>query len=374
MKFKKWVALFLILALAVPAAGCDNGDEEEAEAAVSVLVAQAEQGLISRANVLSGTVAPRAEVQVVPKMAGKVASVTVDIGDRVQAGQTLLRFDAPETAAQLRQAQAGVSAARSTLEQARLNLQQAEKEYERAKNLYEQDIIAESELEKAELNYKIARDQAQESSRAQLEQAEGQLEAAQISRDNIVLTAPLSGFVAARNVDPGEMASQSQPSFSIVDIDTVRIDIQAAEKQINRIRSGQEVTVWVDAAGEETRTGRVTRIAPAADPQTKKYTVRVELDNPGQLLKPGMFAEVDFSTADDVQVIVPRDAVFQQDGVDGLFVFAEGKVEYREVEVGPSDGVSIAVVEGLEAGEMVVVSGQEVLEDGDEVEATELED
>jgi len=373
---RRMLALVLILGLIGALFGCAGAGEEQVQEeakALPVYVARAEMGRLSRGEVLTGKVAPRQEINVVPKMVGKVAAVTVDVGDRVRAGQVLLRFEVPELEARLRQAEAAVAAAESSLTQAKLGLKQAQDHYERMKYLFDQGAIPAAEFEKVELDYELARNQAENLRPAQLRQAEAQLELAQANLDNAVVTAPIAGLVAARNVDPGELASQTTPVFTIVDIDQVRVEVNASEKLVNRIETGQEVKVKVEAASSEALTGKVTRVAPAADPRTGAYPVRIELPNPEHRLKPGMFAEVDFGTAADEQVLVPRDAVFQRAGVNAVFVYAGGRVEFREVVPGPSDGRMIAVLEGLEAGETVVISGQDVLEDGMPVEARGLE-
>lgn len=347
--------------------------EPEKVTVVPVLVAQAEMGRLSRGDVLTGKVVPRTEINLVPKMAGIVAVVPVVVGDRVRAGQTLLRFEAAELEAQLRQAEAGVAAAESGLVQAELAWEQAQADYERMKFLFDQGAIPAADFEKVKVNYKLARDRAEDQVPAQLQQAEAQRDFVQANLENAVVTAPIAGLVAARNVDPGELASQAVPVLTIVDIDRVRVAVDAPGKLVNQLRIGQEAAVQVVAAVPEPLSGEIISIAPAVDPRTRAYPVEIELPNPDHLLKPGMFAKVDLGAADDERVLVPRDAVFQRAGVDAVFVYADGRVELREIVPGASDGRMMAVFEGLAAGEVVVVSGPEVLEGGMEVEAQSSE-
>ncbi|AZK60664.1 efflux RND transporter periplasmic adaptor subunit [Candidatus Desulforudis audaxviator] len=374
---RRWLVLVVVLGLLFTLNGCERagteGQGKEGAAAVPVFVAQAEMGRLSRGDVLTGKVAPRTEVKLVPKMAGKVAAVTVDVGDRVRAGQTVVLLDAVELRAQLTQAEAGVAAAESGLFQAELAFKQAQADYERMKFLHDQGAIPDADFEKAELNFKLARDRAENLAPAQLQQARGQLEFVRANYNNATLTSPVSGLVAARNVNPGEMASPGVPVLTLIDIDLVRVEVNASEKLVNQIKVGQEVRVRVAAASAEPLTGKVVSIAPAADARARTYPVKVELPNPGHLLKAGMFAEVDFGTEADKNVLVPRDAVFQRSGAHFVFVHAGGRIELREVVPGPSDGRMVAVLKGLEAGEDVVVSGQEALEDGMKVQASRLE-
>jgi cobalt-zinc-cadmium efflux system membrane fusion protein len=368
------LALVVLPGLLFTLLGCGAVPVEPDETAVvPVLVAQAEMGQLSRGDILTGKVVPRTEINLVPKMAGIVAAVPVAVGDRVQAGRILLRFEAAELEAQLRQAEAGVAAAESGLVQAELALKQAQADYERMKLLFDQGAIPAADFEKVEVNYELARDRADDQMPAQLQQAEAQRDLVRANLENAVVTAPIAGLVVTRNVDPGELASQAVPVLTIVDIDRVRVVVDAPGKLVNRLRIGQEVAVRITAAAPEPLSGEIISIAPAIDPQTRAYLVEIELPNPDHLLKPGMFAEADLGAADDEQVLVLRDAVFQRAGVNAVFVYADGRVELREIVPGASDGRMMAVLEGLAAGEVVVVSGPGVLNDGMEVEAQSSE-
>lgn len=363
--------LVLLLAAGLLVAGCGGGEEEtEVDGAVLVAVAEAEKGLLSRGDVLTGKVEAQSELNLVPKMPGKVEAVPVKVGDRVAAGQLLMQLESTDFQAQVRQAEAGLAAAQSGLRQAELNREDAARNYERMKLLFEQGAIPAAEFEKVELGYKIAVDQAENLAPAQLKQAQAGLEAAQSALNNTVLTSPIAGIVAARNVDPGELASQTMPAFTVINLDSVLVRVGASEQQVNKIKGGQEVKVLIKAVSEQPFTGVVTSISPATDMQTRSYPVKVQIANPDHLIKPGMFAEVDLSTAESEAILVPRDAVVHRGGQSAVFVLngEETAVEYREIKTGGSDGLHIAVLEGLEEGEKVVVSGQDTLEDGTEVE------
>lgn len=410
-----WVVLLGLLAFL---SGCkaESGAVETTETAVPVIVARAEMGLLSRGDLLSGMVAPRTEINLVPKMGGRVATVTAEAGDRVRAGQTVVRLEATELQAAVAQAEAGLAMARAGGEQSRLAVVQArtgeeqarialdqaqaaydlaQSNYERGRFLLEQGAIPQAEfeqrfqepynrarggLEQARVGIEQARvmlEQAvnnyEQALPAQAAQAEAALALARANYANSIINSPLNGIVAARHIEPGAMAAPSMPVLTIIDIDHVRVEVQVSEKLVNRLQSGQEVPVRIGAVAAEPFNGKIVSVAPAADPRTRTYTVKVELPNPEHWLKPGMFAEVDFGTADGENVLVPRDAVFQRGGVDAVFVYAAGRVNLREVVTGASDGRLVAVLAGLAAGEMVVTSGQDALKDGMAVEVPGLE-
>uniref|UniRef100_A0A7C2E1P0 Efflux RND transporter periplasmic adaptor subunit n=1 Tax=Ammonifex degensii TaxID=42838 RepID=A0A7C2E1P0_9THEO len=218
-------------------------------------------------------------------------------------------------------------------------------------------ITAAGALKTAEAAYRQAVDQKENLAPAQLAQAQAALSAARTNQANTVVTAPISGMVASRNVDPGELASPQAPALAIVALDPVLVEIGAAEGQISRLKVGQEVEVFISAARTTPFRGKVKSISPAPDPRSKAYTVKVTVPNPAHLIKPGMFAEVALGASTEA-VLVPQDAVVMRDNTPVLFVVQGNKAILRRVETGASDGRKIEIRKGLQPGERVVVSGQ----------------
>ena len=369
---KGWVVGLTVLTAAVIFLGGCGKKEGAAPAAevVPVSLAEAKMGRLSRGDVLAGKVAPAAEVNLVPKMAGKVAAVLVDVGDRVRAGQVVLRLDAAELEAAVRQAEAALALAESNLRQAQMDYEVAAANWERAKVLLEHEALSEAEFQaKYELPYKAAKERTEKLAPAQVRQAEAALALAKANLANSVLTSPIDGFVTARNVDPGELASPSMPVLTVADIDRVVVEAGASEQQVNRLEKGRKVKVYISAVRAEPFEGVIASISPAADPRTNMYNLKVEIPNPQHAIKPGMFAEIDLGVAGEA-VLVPRDAVVTRDDVTAVFVVVQDKAVLRKVETGLSDGRNIAVQKGLAPGEKVVVAGQERLEDGTKVKVT----
>lgn len=384
-------AVLAILVLA--GAGCsDRQGRDEKSAAVPVRTVKAASGRLSRGDILTGKVAAEVEVNLAPKIPGKVGAVMVDVGQEVKAGQVVLRLDAPEIEAAVRQAEAavrvaeagmnqaalGVERAKAALEQAQENHRLAEANYNRGKLLLEQEAISDADFEArfeqpyinaagalktAEAAYRQAVDQKENLAPAQLEQARAALTVAQTNYANTVVTAPVGGTVTARNVDPGELASPQVPAVTIVKIDTVVIEAGASDRQVNKLKVGQEAKVDVDAVRNTPFAGRITSISPATDQRAKNYVVKVAVGNPGHLLKPGMFAEVEAGIASE-GILVPCDAVSKKGYTTVVFIVKSNKAVLREVEIGESDGRSSIVKRGLSPGDLVVVTGQDRLDDG----------
>jgi len=148
----------------------------------------------------------------------------------------------------------------------------------------------------------------------------------------------------------------------------VVVKATVTEEQINKLQQGQEVPVLVGAVSTEPLTGVITTIALAADANSKAYPIKVQLDNPEQLLKPGMFAEVQIKSNQQETLLMPREAVVKTGDKDTVWVVNDNQVTTREVTVGNNDGENIQIIEGLQESEQVVVSGQNMLQENDTVE------
>jgi cobalt-zinc-cadmium efflux system membrane fusion protein len=394
MRAGKIALAALMLALVLAAAGCGKKQAAApADAGPTVVsTAKAAMGLLDNRVMVSGKLEAVQTASIVSKVPGKVARVHVDVGDRVSAGQVLVTLENKDLAdrvtqaqaavaqaeAALAQAEAGLKSARSALENARDNFAVAEANYKRARELLAMGAIPQAVFESQyELPYKQAKQALEGTVPAQVEQAQAmvkvqqaalssaraQLALARSSYEDSFIRAPFTGVVTARNVNPGEMAS-TMPVISMANIDRVVVKATVGEDYINQLKQGEKVQVKIGAVSAQPFTGVITSIAPAADPTTRAFPIKVEIDNPKHLLKPGMFAEVLLPSSGQKQLLVPREAVVKDGERDYVWVVKQGKVQRREIKAGESDGRYIAVISGLKAGEEVVTAGQESLQDG----------
>jgi len=387
------VFIFLILLLTVFLAGGCGGKQQAAGGAedgkgdaVPVKTAKAKMGALEAASVVSGKLEAGQSANVVAKMPGKVAAVHVDVGDAVRAGQVLVTLDNTDLAARVEQAKAGVAAAESALAAAKAALSSAESayrvaeaNYQRGKQLLEQGVISQAVFEaEYELRFKQtegqlnqAREQVEHGLPAQLAQARANLALAESAYGDTLIKAPISGLVTARNVNPGEMASTMTPVISLANLDKVEVKATVGENLINQLKQGQKVQVKISAVSDKPFTGIVTNIAPAADPVSKGFPVKIQIDNPKYLFKPGMFAEVQLGPPPDEALLVPREAVLKAEDKNIVWVVKGGQAQKKEVQAGDSDGRQIVITAGLTEGEEVVVAGQESLQEGAKVKAVQ---
>jgi len=390
---RKWFGIIMAGLLAVSMlalAGCgaggrDAGAGERDNVAVTRAVAGA--GKITGGAVVSGKLEALDSAEVAPKMAGRVAAISVDVGSRVAAGDVLAQLDAAELAALVDLYAAQLDKARNSdlpaqknqaelaLANAEATYKTAEADYERSKQLRDASVISQQQFEQAEKMYTQAK-AAYEAARNSLDilvnatipetirQCEAQLNKARADYANSVIKAPISGVVTARNVNPGETAGPTRPVVTLVNLDTVVFRANVGEEQINYLKVGQEIKVKVGSVQDEPFTGTVANIALAADPSTKAYPVKIQIPNPGQILKPGMFAEVYLDAGEEEGIVIPKEAVLREGEKSFVWLIKDGRVTRREVATGRSDGSNVIVKSGLNEGEAVAVTGLDALREG----------
>jgi HlyD family secretion protein len=203
---------------------------------------------------------------------------------------------------------------------------------------------------------------------AAVDAAVAQLHDSQAQLADAVLTSPVSGFVTARYLDPGSVASPSQPILAVQVVRQVFVTVPAPEEESRLLTPGQIGTVRFDAMPGKTFTGKVVQVNPAADPTSRQFNVRLILDNPRNVLRPGMFARVSIVTSRARNVIaVPREAVKIGREENTVTVVADDTASIRSVETGVQDANGIAITSGLREGEKIVVMSASTVKDGQKV-------
>ncbi len=377
----KHKAVFLLISFVfavLTVAGCGqkpSETEQQETAAVPVEIAMVEKGSLADIVVVTGKLEALETANVAPGgQGGKVYSVNVKVGDKVSKGQTLITLENATLAAAVRQAEQGVTQAEAALELSGIAYNQTAANYERGKQLFDSGAIpaaGPSGFESAyETPYKQAKIDYEQIKPASLATARAALDMAREQYNNAFIKSPINGVITAVNVNPGELASPGSPTpvVTVVSLDKVVVKATVTEEQINKLKQGQEVPVLVGAVSAGPLKGIISNIALAADPNSKAYPIKVQLDNPEQLLKPGMFAEVQLKSNQQETLLAPRQAVVKTSGADKVWVVADGKAASREVTAGSSDGEKIQITGGLTEGEQIVISGQNLLQENAQVE------
>lgn len=269
-----------------------------------------------------------------PASPNRIKKINVEVGDRVHAGQVLVTLDS------------------SNSDQLKINMDQIEREYNRAVQL---------------LEIGGGTQQAVDQLKAQLDAARSQYSN---MMENTVLSSPVSGMVTARNYDPGDMTS-SLPVLTVGQLSpVVKVLINVSENDLSKVSNGMPVEISFDAYPGETFSGKVYRVYPTVDEATRTFGVEIRIPNPGEKLKPGMFARVDIDFGSAENVVVPDRAVVKQIGSGNKYVYVlhGNKVSYNKVELGQRLGSSYELLSGVENGDTVVIAGQTRLADGVTVE------
>ncbi|MBI4541205.1 MAG: efflux RND transporter periplasmic adaptor subunit [Gemmatimonadetes bacterium] len=345
-----------------------------------------------------GAVKPQigAEVRVGSRISGRVRRLRANIGDRIAKGQVIAELETAEldavTAqrrAELKLAEAKLAAfetlspeevARAEADVARFEAtaKLAAEHWERQQTLFrervatraeadaarEQHMVAQAQLESARRDLELVRTGSAElrkQAEADHERARAALQSALVDRSFTVLTSPISGIIASVSTQEGETvaAGLSAPTFvTIVDLDRLQVDAFVDEVDIGKVKAGQPAVFTVDAFPARDFTGRVRAIYPTATIQDNvvKYVVVIDIaDEYGGLLRPEMTASVRIELEPRKVLAVPTAAIRRQDGRSVVYVLNDGRAAVRNVRVGWRDGPWVEIVEGLVAGERVLL-------------------
>lgn len=323
-KIRTSLYIMLLLLTTFSFLGC-NKEESQTQTQeirkIPVTAQRIEKSTMEKKILLGGLFQPNDHVSLAAKNpAAKIVSVPVELGDQVAVGTPLVIFDARDLDLQL--------------EQAQLN-------YERNKALYDAGAV----------------------SKSQLEQIESTLDNLLIQKEATVLTSPVQGEISSITAVEGQLAGAT-PLVSVVNIKTLKLELQVGETYISSLKKGQELLVNVPVIDSEPIAGIITNIAPHIDSRTKVYPVTVAIDNTEGLMKGGMYGEVELvvSRKEDA-LVIPQYAIVEQGQKKVVYVVENGTAKLREVEVGLTLADEAEIVSGLQEGDLLVIEGQYGLRD-----------
>ncbi len=332
----------------------------------------------------SGYVTARRQATVSSEITGKVREVLVEEGMTVAEGQILAYLDDTTEQAQLALAQARLESARAALAEIRAQLTEASRSLARTRELRARQLASAQDLDSAEARAATLEARL-EAGRENVRVAERSVDLQAQIIDEFVIRAPFAGVVIAKNAQPGEMISPISAGggftrtgiCTVVDMDSLEIEVDVNEAYIQRVAPGQRVTATLDAYPEWSIPAEVIAIIPAADRQKATVRVRIGFLERDPRVLPDMGVRVAFlddelaanprGNSANTGVAVPREAVSQRDGGDVVFVVKDGRVERRAVRVAAGADARARVLDGLEPGERVVIDPPPDLADGAEI-------
>jgi len=326
----------------------------------------------------SGYVTARRSATVSSKITGKVIEVMIEEGMKVKEGEVLARLDDTNVKASLHLAEAQLTSALAALAETQVRIREADQELARQADLLKTRIATRADYDHAEAA-SLALKARLEQQQADIAVAERTVATWQQQLEDTVIRAPFSGIVTSKNAQPGEMISPVSAGggftrtgiCTIVDMQSLEIEIDVNESYINRIESSQPVEATLDAYPEWRIPCRVIAIVPTADRQKSTVKVRVGFDRLDPRILPEMSIKVAFreggaaaTTVKGRAVMVPKAAIRQQDNRDIVLVVQKGRLERRAITVSRAVGDEATLSAGLAPGERVVVEGPAGLTDG----------
>jgi RND family efflux transporter MFP subunit len=367
-----WFVIICVVALTVWAAYFRQvGKKDEEARIVPVEINTVSTGSIEQTIEATGWIEANSVVTVKSKVPGRIeslqlvingnGSVPIEEGVEVEKGQQICQIDHDVYVAH-------VAAAKATVEARKVELADAVREKERMSKLFESGSATAQTRDKAITAADLAT--------ANLASAKANLELAEINLRESSIVSPIDGVVTAKYIDEGNLIGIDDPIVKLADIRTVKVVVALAEKYATATTAGMPVRISVDAFAGREFDANVYSVYPALDEQTRTLQVEARLDNERMLLKPGMFARVILITRRaDNAVVISRDVVLGGK-VDEPYVYVvEGQTaRKRIIKTGITQADRLEVVEGLKAGEKLVVNGMQFLKDGIDVEVVRLKD
>ncbi|MBI2424014.1 MAG: efflux RND transporter periplasmic adaptor subunit [Candidatus Hydrogenedentes bacterium] len=373
-----WVLLMLLVLGGGAAAGVKwwQDNQVKAVAVRTALVRESTTGGDRTLLNSSGYVTARREATVSSKVTGKVTEVLVEEGMQVEEGQVLARIDPSNTEMSLKLAEAQLGSAQKALQETRVRLAQAERDRKRSSELVTDGVASQSDLDQTATEAASLKAQL-ERQRADIAVAEREVALWQQQIDDMVIRAPFTGVVTAKNAQPGEMLSLMSGGggfartgiCTIVDMKSLEIEVDVSESYINRVTADQPVVATLDSYPDWKIPARVIAIIPTADRQKATVKVRVAFEELDARILPEMSVKVAFQNAETEQplerlLLAPKAAIRERDGKEFVWVVREGRVVPRPIAAGEAQGDEVVVITGLAPGEQVVVEGPDDLADG----------
>lgn len=419
---KKIIGIIIIIAvlgvIIVPRVIQKNSESnaQVEETTITVEAKAVSKGNIADFTFLTGKISANKKVDVMASAPAMVEEVMVEVGDPIHEDDVLFKLDTKNLENQLKQAEAGVTSSKASIDQAKLGVTSANdsvrmaqiaydlakagydsglEQYELAKEnlvkyekLYNEGIISQSEYDQIKLQ---ASDATLVSLNKQLEQAAQSLEQAkrginnatvssrqasasltqaQVNYDSakdalqdMTVEAPIDGIVSAVNIIEDGFASNTLPAMTIEDIDTVKVSTNVTENIVNRIEKGQKVEVIIQSIREKPFEGTITVVSPSANAQSLLYPVTIEVDNKDHIIKPGMFALIQFKIEESQNsIVIDGGAVITKENKRYVYVLNEDEAAMLvEVEVGIDTGDFIEITKGIQEGDLYLTKGMDFI-------------
>lgn len=378
-------ALAVLMVFASIGAACKSGSVGSAASGGpaseprAVRLVPAEERQLSETVVGNGTLAADEDSALAFKVAGRVASIRVDLGSVVRRGDEIGQLDTTDYQLRVQQAEAALQQARvrlgldpagttetvdpettGTVRQARAVLDEATKNRARGEKLAASGVISKADLDSYESVYRVAEARYQDAleevrnRQGVLFQRRSELEIARQQLTDTTLRAPFDGAVSERVATPGEYLAAGAKVATLVRLHPLRLRAEIPEREAEGVKTGQAVIVLAEGQTEPS-SGRVVRVSPVVNQQNRVLMFEIEVDNSAGRLRPGGYARAEIATSTTKSAVtVPASAVITFAGIQKVIMVKDGQATERNITTGRTEDDRIEVVSGLKAGEQIV--------------------
>lgn len=350
--------------------GIEQDKKRSATGPIPVEAAAVQRGPLSLLRSFSGTIEPRAQFTIAPKISGRIQQLHADVSDQVVQGQLVVEMEDAEFKQEVIEAEAQLAIAQANHVEASSRLEISQRELNRTKTLYDRGIASESDFDVAQASF-LTSQAAVKVAAANLKREQAMLRAARIRLGYTKVQAEWQQgdnerTVAERFFYEGNTVAANTPILSIVEIDPVIAVIQVTEKDYPLIKLGQQATVQADAFPDQNFPGIVTRISPIFRETSRQARMELEVANPDHMLKPGMFSRCTLVLQEEKDAIsIPQMALTQRNNSLGVFTIVENgtSVKWIPVKQGFKNGDFVQILKPRLTGKVVTL-GQQFIKDG----------
>ncbi|SHI93818.1 efflux RND transporter periplasmic adaptor subunit [Desulfosporosinus lacus] len=302
------------------------------------------------------------------KVGGKVVQILFEEGEYIHQGEPLVKLEEKEAGNNLRAAESQLSAAQASLTSAEVNLESEQGNFERLKVLFDHNGIAKVELEKAEIAVKVAKANV-EALKANVLTAQVNVESLTDSLAYTTISAPISGMMDEKSVSLGQNVDSGTILGKVKNISPINAVIEVKQTNLEDIKVGQKAKVTIGEREPLVYEGTLKSINGSADPSSRVFKGKIQLDNPDQALKPGSFAKAEIVNDQKVEIAtVPLAALAGNEDSCYVYVNDQGIARKRSVIIGETEENVVVIKSGVQKGESVICTNVTTLQDGDVIE------
>lgn len=347
-RFLPVVIMIIAAILFFPA--CAKKEKPQAVKVINVRLGEVVKKKIKPYIETVGTLKPFDATLISPEVDGIIKNVYFDEGKTVKKGDLLAEIIDTDFKLDLQRADAG-------LKQAQASLANTKIEYERKMALLKEELVTKQQFDDVSMRLIIAEND--------LNKAKATLELARQRLSKTRIKSPINGAVKEKKVTAGDFARASVPIGTLIIIDPLKLEFSVTEKDVSRIRKGQDVVFTIEAYKDKEFVGRVNTIYPGLDDRSRTLTVEALVPNSNSALKSGFFTKVKIYTEQEKEaVLVPTTAIVYDESKSKVFILEGGTAKEKLVKTGDTYGDLIEITEGLSGGEKLIVVGQNNLADG----------